>query len=217
MSQEIEPIFSLVRIIYGMAQNAKTSKRRCKELTKKVELMEKLVLRIQQLGQGRISPSLEYTLRSVRYNLQSTKEWIEKYTRNKGLKRYFGSGSHKEKSKKLNEDLSDSIQALSCALLVEFGEKIDSIYEAVTQRDVIRQRAPIPDFHGHTSGFNPGTHQFPLLPNIRLLYPIYNSSLVSTLFNFVMPSTNSNPRHPSTPFSNNGKEMYVFLSYLYWN
>lgn len=148
MPQELilETLFSLIRTIYKMAGNVKANEERCQELTKRIQVLEKLILKIQQRGQGQISSSLEDTLRGLCEILQSTKKWMEKYTQNKRLMKFFRVGSHEEKFKKLNEKLTENCQTLSLALLVEHGEKIDAIHESLIQRGGIRQRAPIPSF-----------------------------------------------------------------------
>lgn len=240
----VETLLSLSKTIYRMVGNVKANSERCQELNKRVQELEKLVLKIQQRGQGQISPSLGDTLRGLCGVLQSTKKWIEKYAQNKRLKKFFRGGSHEEKFRKLNQQLSESCQSLSLALLVDHGEKIDVIYDTLTQRGAVRQRAAIPTFSaptsqalvpamplpgpssfpldinyaplGQTSVFNPFIPQPLPLTNIGFSSAIYNPSLASQYLNFPnVAGMTQIPQFSSVAFSNNGTVAFASKTTYY--
>lgn len=222
-----------------MAGNVKSNKERCRELTKKVESLEKVVSQIQLRGQGSVSDFMKNTLKDLRSNLQSTSEWMEKYTQKKHLNKFMGGGNYEEKFRKLNQKLSENCQLLTLALQVEHGEKIDMIYDTLAQRGsaAVRQRAAIPTFSlpEQTPAPlalvpQPGPASFPLdtnysafgqtfdpimplsvpLPDIDFSNSFFNPPWLSQLLNSPdITSFNATSQFSSVIYSDNGTVTYV--------
>ncbi|CAJ1055908.1 gibberellin-regulated protein 14-like [Xyrichtys novacula] len=144
----IESLFSLFKMIYRMAENVKANKERCGEIAQRVRSLEGLILKIQQRGSGQICVSVEDALMDLCRTLESTKEWMMKFTKTKRVVSFFKSGSHEEKFNKLDKKLTENFILLSGALLIEQGDKLDRVFDTLTQRGSSQYgfRAPISSF-----------------------------------------------------------------------
>ncbi|XP_075995632.1 uncharacterized protein LOC142989820 [Genypterus blacodes] len=129
----IDPIVSLTKAIYNLAENAKANKERCQRIVQKVKALENLVLKLKQRAPGQISDHVMQTLQLLCITLNSARDLIYRYTQDsKGkMKSLVKSGSHGDKFNKMNEELSEALMVLSAVLHVEQGDMLCKMYESV--------------------------------------------------------------------------------------
>lgn len=142
----LEHVFSLFKTIYCMAMNIKANKERCTDIAQRVKSIEKLVQTIQQRGPGQISVSVQDALMDLYSTLESVKAWMAKFYQTKRFMSFIKSGSHEEKFNKLDKRLSETFSVLSVALQVEQGDRLDRVYDTISQRGTSKSHMPLPSF-----------------------------------------------------------------------
>lgn len=209
--EHIEPYMFLVDMalnlcatLIKMAMNAKANKERCQQVAQRVKALEEQVLTIKKRGSRRISATVNNALRDLCSTLQSAQELMAKFSKTNAFKGFWKSGSNEEKFRRVDKNLTDNLQVLQSALLIETGDTLHRVYEAVTERRRPHTRPSAPMFEPSTTPTE--TMSSPTTPNpFQNNMPTVTMSSPTTPFPFQnnMPiMTMSNPTTPTSFYYN---------------
>lgn len=130
----VDLILSVCKTIYNMANDAKANKKRCQQIAERVKVLEDLVLTIRQRGCSRISSSVFKALKELRGSLDSAQTLIRQFSRTKAFVGFVMSSRLKDRFDEMDSRLTDNLQVLSGALLIEQGDVLHEVYQTVRGR-----------------------------------------------------------------------------------
>lgn len=130
----IDPILSIACAIYGLVENVKANKKRCRRLADRVKALEDLVKSAKNRKAVLKSEVVETALSELKFTLDSVRELIERYTQASWIQRILKSGSHMDGFSTVNERLNDAFQVLSGALQVEHSNMLHEVFEVSNRK-----------------------------------------------------------------------------------
>lgn len=117
----LKNIFAAANYIYKLHEQAKTNKRLSERLKKRIELLMNPLKKLE--NDPKKTRDMEDTLTAFKTNLERAKEWMETYTTSSWWKKYsLALGSYR-KFCHINDQLSETAEALQILLKVEEREK----------------------------------------------------------------------------------------------
>lgn len=130
----VDLILSVCKTIYNMANDAKANKKRCQQIAERVKVLEDLVLTIRQRDSSRISSSVYKALMELCRSLDSAQTLIMQFSQTKAFVGFVMSGRLKDRFNDMDSRLTDNLQVLSGALLIEQGDVLHKVYKTVRGR-----------------------------------------------------------------------------------
>ncbi|XP_037622328.1 mucin-2-like isoform X2 [Sebastes umbrosus] len=200
----VDMALNLCATLIKMAMNAKANKERCQQVAQRVKALEEQVLTIKKGGSRQISATVENALGDLCRTLESAMELMAKFSKTNALKGFWKSSSNEEKFWRVDKSLTDNLQVLQLALVIEQGDTLHKVYETVTERRRPHTRPSAPMFQPSTTP--PETMSSPTTPN-----PFQNNMPPETMYSPTTPYpfqnnmptvTMSSPTTPN-PFQNN--------------
>ncbi|XP_073688356.1 mixed lineage kinase domain-like protein [Garra rufa] len=130
----IEPILAIAEKLYGLCEEVKANKKRCKRLAHRVHTLAELVKAVKVQGFGTEPKQVINGLENLKLTLESAEKVVKKYTSISYLKRIAKAYNIGEEFSGLNERLNDAAQVLSLALQVEHRASIEKVFQEATRR-----------------------------------------------------------------------------------
>lgn len=140
----VDLILSVCKTIYNMANDAKANKKRCQQIAERVKVLEDLVLTVRQRDRSRISSSVYKALMELCRSLDSAQTLMMQFSRTKAFVGFVTSSRLKDRFNDMDCRLTDNLQLLSGALLIEQGDVLHKVYKTVRGRKQPPTRATSP-------------------------------------------------------------------------
>lgn len=130
----LKNISAVAKYIYKLHEQAKTNKRLSERLKKRIELLMNPLKELEDDPEK--TRDMEETLTAFNTNLERAKEWMETYTTSSWWKKYFLALGSYRKFCHINDQLSETAEALQILLKVEEREKFLQAFKESIWEDI---------------------------------------------------------------------------------